>query len=137
LKSQHPSAKGPFFYFYVESSSSIFMHWLREHSCHEYNVHSPKIYYWLIMVLLVVTSQVFIKFWNKFFCFVLFVLIKISQGFKTFWVDFEALLEKLFQTFYDFLKNYFEKIQFQNTIKYLSKPMQAYLHRKHLPNGLY
>jgi hypothetical protein len=41
--------EGPFFYFYVESSSSIFMHWLREHSCHsEYNVHSPKIYYWLI-----------------------------------------------------------------------------------------
>jgi hypothetical protein len=41
--------EGPFFYFYVESSPSTFMHLLREHSCHsEYNVHSPKIYYWLI-----------------------------------------------------------------------------------------
>jgi hypothetical protein len=38
--------EGPFFYFYVESSSSTFMHQLREHSCHsEYNVHGPKIYY--------------------------------------------------------------------------------------------
>jgi hypothetical protein len=26
--------EGPFFYFYVESSPSIFMHRLREHSCH-------------------------------------------------------------------------------------------------------
>jgi hypothetical protein len=41
--------EGPFFYFYVESPPSTFMHRLREHSCHsEYNVHSPKIYYWLI-----------------------------------------------------------------------------------------
>ena len=40
--------EGPFFYFYVESPSSYFMHQLREHSCHsEYNVHGPKIYYWL------------------------------------------------------------------------------------------
>jgi hypothetical protein len=38
--------EGPFFYFYVESSSSTFMHRLREHSCHsEYNVHGPRIYY--------------------------------------------------------------------------------------------
>jgi hypothetical protein len=42
-------SEGPFFYFYVESSPSTFMHHLREHSCHsEYNVHSPKIYYCLI-----------------------------------------------------------------------------------------
>ena len=35
--------KGPFFYFYVESSSSTFMHRLREHICHsEYNVHGSK-----------------------------------------------------------------------------------------------
>jgi hypothetical protein len=41
--------EGPFFYFYVESPPSIFMHRLREHSYHsEFNVHSPKIYYWLI-----------------------------------------------------------------------------------------
>jgi hypothetical protein len=38
--------EGLFFYFYVESPSSTFMHRLREHSCHfEYNVHGPKIYY--------------------------------------------------------------------------------------------
>jgi hypothetical protein len=47
-KSLLPSAKGLFF-FYVESSPSTFMHRLREHSCHsEYNMHGPKIYYWLI-----------------------------------------------------------------------------------------
>jgi hypothetical protein len=41
--------EGPFFYFYVESLPSTFMHRLREHSCHsEFNVHSPKIYHWLI-----------------------------------------------------------------------------------------
>jgi hypothetical protein len=35
-----------FFYFYVESPPSTFMHRLREHSCHsEFNVPSPKIYY--------------------------------------------------------------------------------------------
>jgi hypothetical protein len=38
--------EGPIFYFYVESSPSIFMHHLRKYSYHsEYNVHSPKIYY--------------------------------------------------------------------------------------------
>jgi hypothetical protein len=41
--------EGPFFYFYVESPPSTFMHRLREHSCHsEFNVHSPKVYHWLI-----------------------------------------------------------------------------------------
>jgi hypothetical protein len=41
--------EGSFFYFYVESPPSIFMHRLIEHSFHsEYNVHSPKIYHWLI-----------------------------------------------------------------------------------------
>jgi hypothetical protein len=39
----------PFFYFYVESAPSTFMHCLREHSCHsEFNVHSTKVYHWLI-----------------------------------------------------------------------------------------
>jgi hypothetical protein len=38
--------EGPFFYFYVESPPSAFMHHLREHSCHsEFNVHSPKVYH--------------------------------------------------------------------------------------------
>jgi hypothetical protein len=51
--------EGPFFYFYVESSSSNFMHRLREHSCHsEYNVHSPKIYYWLIHDYGIACSQI-------------------------------------------------------------------------------
>jgi hypothetical protein len=41
--------EGPFFYFYVESPPSTFMHHLREHSCHsEFKVHSPKVYHWLI-----------------------------------------------------------------------------------------
>jgi hypothetical protein len=45
-----------FFYFYVESPPSTFMHRLREHSCHsEYNVHSPKVIidWFMIMVSLV------------------------------------------------------------------------------------
>ena len=48
--------EGPFFYFYVESSFSKFMHQLREHSCHsEYNVHSPRIIIdWLILLVLLV-----------------------------------------------------------------------------------
>ena len=48
--------EGPFFYFYVESSSSKFMHQLRVHSCHsECNVHSPRIIIdWLILLVLLV-----------------------------------------------------------------------------------
>jgi hypothetical protein len=48
--------EGHFFYFYLESSPSTFMHRLREHSCHsEFNVYSPKfiIGWFMIMVLLV------------------------------------------------------------------------------------
>jgi hypothetical protein len=38
--------EGPFFYFYVESPPSTFMHHLREHSCYsEFNVRSPKVFY--------------------------------------------------------------------------------------------
>jgi hypothetical protein len=59
LKIPTSLCKVPIFYFYVESSSSIFMHWLREHSCHsEYNVHSPKIYYWLIHDFGIACSQI-------------------------------------------------------------------------------
>jgi hypothetical protein len=37
--------EGLFFYFYVETPPSTFMHRLREHSCHsEYNVHCPKVF---------------------------------------------------------------------------------------------
>jgi hypothetical protein len=51
--------EGPFFYFYVESSPNTFMHCLREHSCHsEYNVCSPKIYYWLVRDYGIACSQI-------------------------------------------------------------------------------
>jgi hypothetical protein len=48
--------EGSFFYFYVESPPSTFMHYLREHSCHsEYNVHCPNVFidWFMIMVSLV------------------------------------------------------------------------------------
>jgi hypothetical protein len=48
--------EGPFFYFYVESPPSTFMHYLREHSCHsKYNVHCLKVFidWFMIMVSLV------------------------------------------------------------------------------------
>jgi hypothetical protein len=44
-----------------------------------------------------VTSQEFIKFWGKFYAFVLLVLIEISQEFKTFWVYLKTLLENYFK----------------------------------------
>ena len=45
--------EGPFFYFYVESPPSTFMHRLREHSCHsKYNVHCPKVFIdWFILLV--------------------------------------------------------------------------------------
>jgi hypothetical protein len=45
--------EGPFFYFYVESPPSTFMHRLREHIYHsEYNVHCPKVFIdWFIMLV--------------------------------------------------------------------------------------
>jgi hypothetical protein len=38
----------------------------------------------LIPFLVDVTTQDFIKFWGKFFAYVLLEMIEISQGFKTF-----------------------------------------------------
>jgi hypothetical protein len=82
--------EGPFFYFYVESSPSIFMHCLREHSCHsEYNVHSPKVllidswswfhlflnYLYLVALLNLKVSYAFMfcspwrTSWKPFVCF--------------------------------------------------------------------
>jgi hypothetical protein len=45
--------EGPFFYFYIESPPFIFMHRLREHSCHsEYNVHYLKVFIdWFMMLV--------------------------------------------------------------------------------------
>jgi hypothetical protein len=51
----------PFFYFYVESPPSTFMHRLREHSCHfEFNVHCPKVIidWFMIVVSLVLKLSV-------------------------------------------------------------------------------
>jgi hypothetical protein len=54
--------EGPFFYFYVESPSSIFMHRLREHSCHsEYNVHCPKVFIDWFMILVSPVLKLFVS----------------------------------------------------------------------------
>jgi hypothetical protein len=47
---------------------------------------------------------------------ILFVLIEISQGIKTFWVYLKGLLEKYFKLSIITWRSYFEKIGFQNTI---------------------
>jgi hypothetical protein len=62
LQSLLPSAKGPFFYFYVESPPSTFMHRLREHSCYsDFNVHCPKVYHWLIHVMVLLVLKLFVS----------------------------------------------------------------------------
>ena len=67
---------GPFFYFYVESSPSTFMHLLREHSCHsEYNVHSPKIYYWLIHDYGIACLKLFVSSIELWRCPSIYVLL--------------------------------------------------------------
>jgi hypothetical protein len=54
--------EGPFFYFYVESPLSTFMHRLREHSCHsEFNVHSPKFYHWFIYIMVSFALKLFVS----------------------------------------------------------------------------
>jgi valyl-tRNA synthetase len=45
---------------------------------------------------LVVTSQDFIKFWGKFFAFVLLEMFGNSQGFKNFFSLFESFIRKIF-----------------------------------------
>jgi hypothetical protein len=52
---------------------------------------------------------------------VLFVLCEKSQGIKTFCVYIKEMLQKLFQTFLCCLRNFFEKIKFQNIISHLFK----------------
>jgi hypothetical protein len=46
-----------------------------------------------------VTSQDFIKFWREIFVLVIFVLIEISQGFKTFLIYLKVLLENHFKLY--------------------------------------
>jgi hypothetical protein len=48
-------------------------------------------------VMLSVTSQVFIKFWNNF-CFIM--LIEISQGFKTYCSSFKSFIGKTISKLY-------------------------------------
>jgi hypothetical protein len=53
--------EGPFFYFYVESPPSTFMHRLREHSCHsQYNVHCPKVIIDWFMILVSLVLKLFV-----------------------------------------------------------------------------
>jgi hypothetical protein len=54
--------EGPFFYFYVESPPSSFMHRLREHSCHsEFNVHSPKVIIDWFMTMVSLVLKLFVS----------------------------------------------------------------------------
>jgi hypothetical protein len=54
--------EGPFFYFYVESPPSTFMHHLREHSCHsEYNMHCPKVFIDWFIILVSLVLKLFIS----------------------------------------------------------------------------
>jgi hypothetical protein len=54
--------EGPFFYFYVESPPSTFMHHLREHSFHsEYNVHCPKVFIDWFMILVSLVLKLFVS----------------------------------------------------------------------------
>jgi hypothetical protein len=57
------------------------------------------------------------------------VLIENSQGFKTFEFILKAILEKLSQIIYLFLKIFFEKMKESKnvTFYFLYKPMQACL----------
>jgi hypothetical protein len=66
--------EGPFFYFYVESPPSNFMHCLREHSCHsEFNVHSPK--------LSLIDSWLWFHLFLNYLCLVALLNLKASYAF--------------------------------------------------------
>jgi hypothetical protein len=54
--------EGSFFYFYVESPPSTFMHRLREHSWHsEYNVHYPKVIIDWFIILISLVLKLFVS----------------------------------------------------------------------------
>jgi hypothetical protein len=54
--------EGSFFYFYVESPPSTFMHRLREHSGHsEFNVHCPKVIIDWFMIMVSLILKLFIS----------------------------------------------------------------------------
>jgi hypothetical protein len=51
-----------FLLLYLESPPSIFMHRLREHSCHsEYNVHCPKVFIDWFMILVSLVPKLFVS----------------------------------------------------------------------------
>jgi hypothetical protein len=85
--------EGPFFYFYVESPPSTFMHRLREHSCHsEYIVHSPKVYHWLI------DSWLWFCLFLNYFYLVALVNLMVSYAFMFCY----SMKDKLKTTWYVF-----------------------------------
>jgi hypothetical protein len=54
--------EGSFFYFYVESPPSTFMHRLREHSWHsEYNMHCPKVFINWFIILVSLVLKLFVS----------------------------------------------------------------------------
>jgi hypothetical protein len=54
--------EGPFFYFYVESPPSTFMHYLRDHSYHsEYNMHCPKVFIDWLMIMVSLVLKLFVS----------------------------------------------------------------------------
>jgi hypothetical protein len=78
--------EGPFFYFYTESPPSIFMHHLREHSCHsEYNVHCPKVFidWFMILVSLVLKLLVSSRPLKLEDFLYIYVLLSIKDKLKT------------------------------------------------------
>ena len=78
--------EGPFFYFYVESPPSIFMHRLREHSCHsEYNVQCPKVFidWFMTMVSLVLKLFVSSRPFRLKGALCIYVLLSLKDKLKT------------------------------------------------------
>jgi hypothetical protein len=78
--------EGPFFYFYVECPPSIFMHRLREHSCHsEYNVHCPKVFIDWFMIMVSLVLKLFVSSRPlKLECILcIYVLLSMKDKLKT------------------------------------------------------
>ena len=97
--------EGPFFYFYVESPPSTFMHRLREHSCHsEYNVHCPKVFIdWFILlvslVLKLLVSSRPLKL-EGFLC--IYVLLSMKDKLKTICMFFHMIWTHVWLSLFHF-----------------------------------
>jgi hypothetical protein len=93
----------PFFYFYVESPPSTFMHYLREHSCHsEYNVHCPKVFIdWpMIMVSLVLKLFVSSRPFKLEGVLCIYVLLFHEGQAENHWLCFSIWFEDTFDFHY-------------------------------------